>query len=733
MENRKYKRRTNTFIRRRSAYHRIHRGRNAARMKRMTALGILDEDSQGKRPGQTLHEAGSSISPNYETRENLNPSEEGSESVGIPLDTKGNDILWNTPRKPDKNIRQKEPDRRQKYDRKQKDHPESRTVSTNEKKSTAKKAATGAVKTVASSTAWIAKSGIDTATHAASSAGEAATQADNKEVKESISVSGSVAKDSVSFTKTAAVTGIKGAKGTAKAVKSIRSKAEKREKTAEERIKRVKNAKLPRGKKGTLTKIRPARILRPITTGGKKAGNVGLRSGKGMISAGGSSAPGAEAAEEMTNQAERGIRIASSAVKMTIATAKLVIKAIMRLIRLIRRIITGLLTIGGMFSLMLIAVIGCVLLVWAATKPLKAAWKGVCLWFQDAFDSDGNYLYSEEDGDTLYTVMEELNKEFSDKILEIKNSNEHDEYELVGFQASWRDVFIVYGIESELAGEEDPAEMTEENKTILREVFWDMNEITYELTEMKEPAEANEGAVVLPVIEDDSDGEGGSEEPSDDSSDDSQEESEEEEPPGMKLTITIHSKTAREISEENGWDDEEIELMEEGLDEESDDFWSFIRSPGFDPENPFSPVHPEDEDDFDIDENGLVWPLQGYTHLSTYFGEPDAIYGRPHRGIDVPAPSGTSIHAVAGGVVIRSEWDDSWGNYVRIEHEGGYQTLYAHQTSRNVAAGDTVSAGQVIGFVGNTGDSLGAHLHLEWWASGGGSDLRDPMNYLTPG
>ncbi|HRH55479.1 MAG TPA: M23 family metallopeptidase, partial [Candidatus Paceibacterota bacterium] len=86
------------------------------------------------------------------------------------------------------------------------------------------------------------------------------------------------------------------------------------------------------------------------------------------------------------------------------------------------------------------------------------------------------------------------------------------------------------------------------------------------------------------------------------------------------------------------------------------------------------------------------------------------------NGVDMSAPSGTPIYAAAGGTVIVSRvggWNGGYGNYVVIEHAGGVQTLYAHMATDSVSVGETVSRGQNIGTVGNTGQSTGYHLHFE--------------------
>ena len=89
-----------------------------------------------------------------------------------------------------------------------------------------------------------------------------------------------------------------------------------------------------------------------------------------------------------------------------------------------------------------------------------------------------------------------------------------------------------------------------------------------------------------------------------------------------------------------------------------------------------------------------------------------------HAATDNAAPHGTEIYASNGGVVLRSEWHDSYGYYVLIDHGNGISTLYAHMSLLNVSAGQTVSQGQVIGYVGNTGYSFGAHLHFEYRING---------------
>ena len=88
-------------------------------------------------------------------------------------------------------------------------------------------------------------------------------------------------------------------------------------------------------------------------------------------------------------------------------------------------------------------------------------------------------------------------------------------------------------------------------------------------------------------------------------------------------------------------------------------------------------------------------------------------WGSTHTGIDLGAATGTPIKAAAGGTVIFSGWKGTLGKLVVISHGNGVQTYYAHCSSLLVSSGDTVSAGQLIAKIGNTGRSTGPHLHFE--------------------
>lgn len=110
----------------------------------------------------------------------------------------------------------------------------------------------------------------------------------------------------------------------------------------------------------------------------------------------------------------------------------------------------------------------------------------------------------------------------------------------------------------------------------------------------------------------------------------------------------------------------------------------------------------------------LRWPVSG--SVSSPFGyrtHPISGVRKLHTGLDISAGSGVKIVAAGNGVVILASWYGGYGNTVVIDHGGGLSTLYAHQSSLAVGVGQSVTEGDVIGYVGSTGYSTGPHLHFE--------------------
>ncbi|MFA9556266.1 LysM peptidoglycan-binding domain-containing M23 family metallopeptidase [Evansella sp. AB-rgal1] len=120
----------------------------------------------------------------------------------------------------------------------------------------------------------------------------------------------------------------------------------------------------------------------------------------------------------------------------------------------------------------------------------------------------------------------------------------------------------------------------------------------------------------------------------------------------------------------------------------------------------------------------LSWPAVG-GYISSYQG---MRWGRYHRGIDIARPSNFNILAADNGTVKSAGWENGYGNTIRINHNNGMETMYAHLASINVRVGQTVGKGQTIGRMGSTGNSTGIHLHFEVYQNG---QLRNPMDFLN--
>ena len=111
--------------------------------------------------------------------------------------------------------------------------------------------------------------------------------------------------------------------------------------------------------------------------------------------------------------------------------------------------------------------------------------------------------------------------------------------------------------------------------------------------------------------------------------------------------------------------------------------------------------------------NGILLDSQPVTGIiSSRYGETSGRSGG-HCGLDIAAPSGTSIYACGDGTVIQAGWYGGYGNLIIIDHGNGVHTYYGHCSSLYVKKGESVSSGEKIAAVGSTGDSTGPHLHLE--------------------
>ena len=124
-----------------------------------------------------------------------------------------------------------------------------------------------------------------------------------------------------------------------------------------------------------------------------------------------------------------------------------------------------------------------------------------------------------------------------------------------------------------------------------------------------------------------------------------------------------------------------------------------------------------------------IWPAHGWL-TGTFGGRSDPFTGEPgfHQGLDISTEKGQPVYATADGQVEAASYTGDYGNLIMLRHDFGLATRYGHLSAFNVTPGTTVHRGDVIGFVGSTGRSTGAHLHYEILANG---KLINPLQLLT--
>ncbi len=240
----------------------------------------------------------------------------------------------------------------------------------------------------------------------------------------------------------------------------------------------------------------------------------------------------------------------------------------------------------------------------------------------------------------------------------------------------WPEVLAIFAVHTNLNSDSDVVVINAAQMQRIQDTFWAMHEITYEVEEVDTTPEPTE---------DDPDP---------------------EQQTDYILHITVSSKTVDELAELYNFTQDQNDILHELLSDEMRP--SLLALCG----------------GTSVADGELCWPLPGHTYISCHFGEVDAFGNAGHRGTDIPAPEGTPILAAHSGTVLVSGWNDSYGNQVLLDSGTGLSTRYAHMTAFIVTSGQTVTAGQTLGYVGSTGDSTGNHLHFEVMLNGG---LTDPM------
>ena len=130
---------------------------------------------------------------------------------------------------------------------------------------------------------------------------------------------------------------------------------------------------------------------------------------------------------------------------------------------------------------------------------------------------------------------------------------------------------------------------------------------------------------------------------------------------------------------------------------------------------------------------GTPIDLHWYNYISSYYGyrkNPNTNASEFHRGVDIALPVGTEVFSCQDGTIMEAAFDSYYGNYVVIQNTLGYTTKYAHLESLNVSTGDSIKIGYLVGTTGNTGTSIGSHLHIECMYNG---EYFNPLFYVNIG
>ena len=291
-------------------------------------------------------------------------------------------------------------------------------------------------------------------------------------------------------------------------------------------------------------------------------------------------------------------------------------------------------------------------------------------------------LFADESGDPdsirIAGIVAETNADFGTAINDIVSAHpecsettmEYDYEDGHTWASYWPEVLAVFAVQNNLNNDGDVIVIDEGKKRLIQDTFWTMHEISAEVEEVTATPEPTEDEHdPEPVTE-------------------------------YILHITVSSKSVDALVDLYHFTQDQRDILHQLLSEEMRP--SLLALCG----------------GIAAADGALCWPLPGHTYISCHFGEADAFGNAGHRGTDIPAPEGTPILAAHSGTVLVSGWNDSYGNQVLLDNGAGLSTRYAHMTQAAVTAGEAVTAGQVIGYVGSTGDSTGFHLHFEVMQNG---------------
>jgi murein DD-endopeptidase MepM/ murein hydrolase activator NlpD len=384
----------------------------------------------------------------------------------------------------------------------------------------------------------------------------------------------------------------------------------------------------------------------------------------------------AQAARTAARAAVTGIKAAA---RVTVAAVKATIAAVKGLVAAIAA--------GGWVAVVIILLICLIALI-----------VGSCFGLFFGSDSTGT-------GTSVTQAVTTLNGEFQAHIQKIENTTAHDRQEITSndgvLSINWEDVLAVFS--AKVTGAENGsqvASLDDAQVDELRNIMWEMNAVAsstrtesheVEITEVGEDGkETTRTVTVTETI----------------------------------LEITITHKTAEEMAQQYRFNSRQNEYLALMSEPENQNLWAelldgYVGGGGeiLDPNT-------------DWEGTGIFqWPLpESFTITSRFGYREDPFTGEIsyHGGTDIGAPGGTPILAAADGTVTIANAIDSWGGgygyHIKLNHNDTFDTLYAHCSSICVTVGQEVKQGEVIGYVGTTGNPTGNHLHFEVWQNGERTD-----------
>ena len=461
--------------------------------------------------------------------------------------------------------------------------------------------------------------------------------------------------------------------------KNAGSKTEKAVQNASSKI-RTKNAAVKgiKGKpqKAVKTASRSMKGVKNSAKGIKTAQRSAKTAQQTAKTAAKASQKAAQAARTAARAAVTGIKAAA---RVTVAAVKATSAAVKGLVAAIAA--------GGWVAVVIILLICLIALI-----------VGSCFGLFFGSDSTGT-------GTSVTQAVTTLNGEFQAHIQEIENTTAHDQQEITSndgvLSINWEDVLAVFS--AKVTGAENGsqvASLDDAQVDELRNIMWEMNAVAsstrtesheVEITEVGE--DGKETTRIVTMTE-------------------------------TILEITIIHETAKEMAQQYSFNARQNEYLALMSEPENQNLWAellggFVGGGGeiLDPNT-------------DWEGTGIFqWPLpESFTITSRFGYREDPFTGEIsyHSGTDIGAPGGTPILASADGTVTIANAIDSWGGgygyHIKIRHNDTYETLYAHCSSICVTVGQKVKQGEVIGYVGTTGNSTGNHLHFEVWQNGERTD-----------